>query len=91
MKKQKEKTKKHCVIFRCMKIMNTETEETQWLCLNGESQEIKIVPSRGEYVLTTTPPRIGSDCKNQEKAYKKCEKAFNRSFADLYLKVVESC
>ena len=83
------KTKKHYVIFHTMKIINTKTKETQWLSLNGKPQTIKIVPSRDGLVLMTTPPRIDSDCENQEQALEECKKTFERDFSDLYLKVVE--
>jgi hypothetical protein len=84
MKKHKEKTEKHCVVFHLIKIMNTKTEETQWMSLNGDPQIIKIVPPRDGLVLVTILPRVDSDSEFEE-----CRKMFDRDFSDLYLKVVE--
>lgn len=88
MKKYKEKTEKHCVVFHFIKIINTKTEETQWMSLNGDPQIIKIVPPRDGLVLMTIPPRIDSDCENQIEAIEEYKKMFDEDFADLYLKVV---
>lgn len=86
-----KKTEKHYhhVVSYFLKIMNTKTKEEQWLSLNGESQEIEIIPPRGEYVLTTILPKIGGDCENPEQALEEVMFSFNRDFADLHLKAVE--
>lgn len=86
------KNEKNIKPYFFMKIMNAKTEEIQWLTLNGRLQEIKIVPPRGEYVLMTTPPKIGGDYENQKEALEKYMMSFNRDFEDLHLTAVEcSC
>lgn len=76
--------KKHEVSY-FIKIINTKTKEIQWLSLNGELQIIKIVPPQEDLVLATIIPKIHSDSELEE-----IVRIFDRDFADLYLKVVES-